>query len=227
MNKKIALLSGIVIFFVVVALGSFWSSITFVVADEASSPSSTSTPAPSPTPTPEPPPDPEDDERVLELKERLLDEVNKSGVGNATLQKWVDSEEERTGTAYPEPYSLVDNPYDCEGLTEDPHRSFTNRANANVHARTSCPNDRMPTIHATTQLYQMSCNPWPNCSWNEYGPVDPLTLYNKYRVNVNSAGPCVNANYKGTSLHYIIDGEGDLYYGFTQNSNYVSDCAGP
>ena len=53
---------------------------------------------------------------MLELKERLLDEVNKSGVGNATLQKWVDSEEEKTGTAYPKPCSLVDNPYDMESL---------------------------------------------------------------------------------------------------------------
>ena len=185
-EQKIALLSGIAIF-VVVALGSFWSSITFVVSDEASSPSSTPTPAPSPTP--EPAPVPEDDERVRELKERLLDEVNKSGVGNTTLQKWVDSEEERTGTAYPEPYSLVNNPYDCEGLTENPHRSIRNRANANVHARTSCPDDRMPTIHATTQLYQMKCNPWPNCYWHAYSPERALTLYNKYRVNVNSAGP--------------------------------------
>ena len=55
--------------------------------------------------------------------------------------------------------------------------------------RTSCPDDRMPTIHATTQLYQMKCNPWPNCYWHAYSPERALTLYNKYRVNVNSAGP--------------------------------------
>jgi len=173
---------------------------------------------------PTPPTGPHAD-KVKELRNMLKEKINEDLPTSAMLVPWPDTKGGGSATTVMA-FSMADsfpNPYGCYGQTDYPHRSNTPPNNANVHAFTEC-SVNVPEIHVDTQLFKRSCTAWVFCEWKAWGPVGEETRYDRYIARANSAGPCQNGKYKGSSSHYIVGADDNFYYAFTSNIRDITNC---
>lgn len=166
----------------------------------------------------EPPGRTDIDERLEELREDMAaTDSNDRGV----LMPDMD-EDDAQADSFP-------NPYGCYGQTDNPHASRTAEyLEVVVKARTVCPNGpSMTRIGVDIVLMKGSICISDTCLiWTPYGTPSYNELENRTRVDGIAVGsPCENGDYKGESLHYIVDSEGNFYWRYTEKKNEVSNCA--
>ena len=166
----------------------------------------------------EPPGGTDIDERLEELRE---DMAATDSDDQAVLMPDIN-EDGAQADAFP-------NPYGCYGETDYPHASKSAQyREVVVKARTICPNGpSMTRIGVDIVLMKGSICVLGACAiWTPYGNPSYNDDENQTLVRGIAVGsPCENDHYKGESLHYIVDSEGNFYWAYTEKKNEVSNCA--
>lgn len=112
-------------------------------------------------------------------------------------------------------WGVMQNPWNCQGQTDNPHKSTHVPGTVNVVARSSC-GISVPTIRVITALQR-----WNFPFWSTVGNSPLVQSSPGSYVQTNAAATCVTDWYRGVSGHSVVGPDGFTYGLNTKNQEYV------